>query len=235
LHHDEIQETVTIEAEEQPVNSIFAGVHSSGLSDEWLEKENEEVTREIDGLYSDMHPHLALVPSQTIDKPEPTVTREPQKQDAFVGKLLAIEVLCPNCGKDCADPKTGSLMITEDLIGHTVTCIECHTNSLVPLNAFSLAGSVVAREKPTTSGPNNKADKKGRTQKERKSNAGRKAKSGTVRQPRQLSLDVRTIKTLDAMKVNNSDLFETLLQQYEPFLNAWAEMGYEEHQGDEDE
>jgi len=37
------------------------------------------------------------------------------------------------------------------------------------------------------------------------------------------------------MKVNNSDLFETLLQQYEPFLNAWAEMGYEEYQRDEDE
>jgi hypothetical protein len=94
---------------------------------------------------------------------------------------------------------------------------------------------MVAREKLTTSGPNNKAEKKGRTQKERKSNAGRKAKSGTVRQPRQLSLDVRTIRTLDAMKVNTSDLFETLLQQYEPFLNAWVEMGYEEYQGDDDE
>ena len=125
-------------------------------------------------------------------------------------------------------------MITEDLTGHSVTCVECHTNSLVPLNAFS-AGNVIAREKPTTSGPNNKADKKGRTQKERKSNAGRKAKSGTVRQPRQLSLDVRTIKTLDVMKVNNSDLFETLLNQYEPFLDAWAEMGYGSSQEDEDE
>ncbi len=50
------------------------------------------------------------------------------------------------------------------------------------------------------------------------------AKSGTIRQPRQLSLDVRTIKTLDAMKVNNSNLFETLLQQSEPFLNTWAEV-----------
>ena len=97
----------------------------------------------------------------------------------------------------------------------------------------SHAGNVIAREKPTTSGPNNKAEKKGRTQKERKSNAGRKAKSGTVRQPRQLSLDVRTIKTLDAMKVNNSDLFETLLKQYEPFLDAWAEMGYGRYQEDE--
>ncbi len=59
--------------------------------------------------------------------------------------------------------------------------------------------------------PSNSKIYKGRTQKERKSNAGRKAKSGTVRQPRQLSLDVRTIKTLDAMKVNTSELFETLL------------------------
>ncbi len=115
-------------------------------------------------------------------------------------------------------------MITEDLIGHSVTCVECHTSSLVPLNA-SQAGNVIAREKPTTSGTNNKAEKRGRTQKERKSNAGRKAKSRVVRQPRQLSLDVRTIKTLDAMGVNNSELFETLLRQYEPFLNVYAELG----------
>ena len=83
--------------------------------------------------------------------------------------------------------------------------------------------------------PDNKTEKRGRTKKPRKSNAGRKAKSGTVRQPRQLSLDVRTIKVLDAMNVNNSDLFETLLQQYEPFLNAWAEMGYGNSQEDEEE
>ena len=126
-------------------------------------------------------------------------------------------------------------MITEDLIGRTVTCIECHTKSLVPLNAFSLTESVIAREKPTTSGQYNKAEKKGRTRKERKSNAGRKTKSGTIRQPRQLSLDVRTIQTLDAMQVNNSDLFETLLQQYEPFLDTWAEMGYGSCQEDEGE
>ena len=235
LHHDEIQEVVSIIAEERPVKNIFEGVQNSGLSDEWIEQENEEVTREIDHLYSEMHPHLTLLSTQKANKPEPVVTKEPKKQDAFIGKLLAIEVLCPNCNNGCADPKTGSLMITEDLIGHSVTCVKCHTSSLVPLNAFSFTGNVIAREKPTTSGPNNKAEKKGRTQKERKSNAGRKAKSGTVRQPRQLSLDVRTIKTLDAMKVNNSDLFEILLQQYEPFLNAWAEMGYEEYQGDDDE
>ena len=37
------------------------------------------------------------------------------------------------------------------------------------------------------------------------------------------------------MKVNNSDLFETLLQRYESSLNAGAEMGYEEYQVDDDE
>ena len=63
-----------------------------------------------------------------------------------------------------------------------------------------------------------KAEKKGRTKKERKSNAGRKTKSGVVREPMQLSLDVRTIKTLGAMGVNKSQLFEELLQQYEPFV-----------------
>jgi len=37
------------------------------------------------------------------------------------------------------------------------------------------------------------------------------------------------------MKVNKSDLFEQLLQQYEPFLNAWAELGYGSSQEDENE
>ena len=36
------------------------------------------------------------------------------------------------------------------------------------------------------------------------------------------------------MKVNNSDLFETLLNQYEPFLDVWAEMGYGSSQEDEE-
>ena len=96
-------------------------------------------------------------------------------------------------------------------------------DDLLPLNAFSLVGNVVACEKPTTGGPHNKAERKLHTQKEKRSTRGRKAKSGVVRQPRQLSLDVRTIQTLDAMKANNSELFETLLNQYEPFLNTWAE------------
>jgi len=37
------------------------------------------------------------------------------------------------------------------------------------------------------------------------------------------------------MKTNNSQSFETLLNQYEPFLNAWAELGYGSYQEDEDE
>jgi len=31
------------------------------------------------------------------------------------------------------------------------------------------------------------------------------------------------------MNVKNSDLFETLLQQYEPFLTAWADLGNSSH------
>ncbi len=34
---------------------------------------------------------------------------------------------------------------------------------------------------------------------------------------------------LDAMNAKNNDLFETLLQQYEPFLTAWAELGNSSH------
>lgn len=69
---------------------------------------------------------------------------------------------------------------------------------------------------------NSQQEKRGRTKKERKNNAGRKTKSGVVREPMQLSLDVRTIKTLGAMGVNKSQLFEELLQQYEPFVKMWS-------------
>jgi len=41
----------------------------------------------------------------------------------------------------------------------------------------------------------------------------------------QLSLDVHTIDTLNTMGINKSELFEQLLQQYEPFLNVYAELG----------
>lgn len=69
---------------------------------------------------------------------------------------------------------------------------------------------------------NAKREKKGRTKKERKSTQGRKTKSGVVREPMQLSLDVRTIQTLAAMKVNRSELFEELLNQHQPFLEKYA-------------
>jgi len=69
---------------------------------------------------------------------------------------------------------------------------------------------------------NAKREKTGRTKKERKSPKGRKAKSGVVREPLQLSLDVRTIKALNRMGVNKSQLFEDFLQQYGPFLEALA-------------
>jgi len=216
LHHDEIQE----ESDQQPLTlPTPLMLQEIQPIQEVLEKQDAFSTREL-----------------PVAKQEPLpMLRESKKQDAFVGKLLALEVLCPNCGECCADPKTGSLMITQDLIGHSVQCVACHTESLVPLNAFSLTTDVVAREKPTSSGPHNKNEKKGRTQKEHKSTRGHKAKSGVVRQPRQLSLDVRTIQTLDAMKTNNSELFETLLNQYEPFLNTWAELGYGSSQEDEGE
>ena len=122
------------ESQETPFH--HDGMHESSDTDEQPlhieEIEPEEWMKEDDKLeYDDWNDE------EGTNKPNTIVTREPKKQDAFVGKLLAIEVLCPNCGSSCADPKTGSLMITEDLIGHTVTCVECHTSSLVPLNAFS--------------------------------------------------------------------------------------------------
>jgi len=142
-----------------------------------------------------------------------------------VARIAAIEVLCPLCSGICVN-HNGSSYIMHDLVGHSVTCSVCEKACIVPLNAFSLSlsGNVVAREKPIANVPNRELEKKGRTKKERKSNAGRKAESGIVREPMQLSLDVRTIKTLNAMSINKSKLFEELLQQYEPFLEAWSEL-----------
>jgi len=164
---------------------------------------------------------------------EPTSIEAPA--EGKVSRAVAIEVLCPSCNSACIDPSTGSLFITENMIGHSVTCSRCKKSCIVPLNAFSLQGEVIAREKPTTSVPNNQVEKRGRTKKERKSNAGRKAKSGTVRQPLQLSLDIRTINTLNTMGINKSELFEELLKQYEPFLTAWSELGNEIHDEDSDD
>lgn len=76
--------------------------------------------------------------------------------------------------------------------------------------------------------PNAQREKRGRTQKKRKNNAGRKPKGGGVRQPLQLSLDIRTINALNNMKVNKSELFERLLQQYAPYLEALSIVDSEE-------
>lgn len=69
---------------------------------------------------------------------------------------------------------------------------------------------------------NSKLEKKGRKKKDKSSTRGRKTKSGEIREPLQLSLDVRTIQTLNAMGVNKSELFEKLLSQYQPFLEIYA-------------
>ena len=36
----------------------------------------------------------------------------------------------------------------------------------------------------------------------------------------------RTIACLDVMQVNNSALFESLLQHHPPFVEAWTKAGY---------
>jgi ATP-dependent DNA helicase PIF1 len=142
-------------------------------------------------------------------------------QEGKVSHIVAIEVLCPFCGTPCVDRGLESPMITYELVGHAVICPECKQLCIVPLNAFSLQGDVIAREQPKGT-TNARREKKGRTKKEKKSTKGRKTKSGVVREPMQLSLDVRTIQALTSMGVNKSQLFEDLLQQYEPFLEAYA-------------
>ena len=72
-----------------------------------------------------------------------------------------------------------------------------------------------------------KREKKGRTKKERKSPKGRKTISGTIREPLQLSLDIRTIQALNDMDINKSALVEELLQQYEPFREAYAKLDHD--------
>jgi hypothetical protein len=153
-------------------------------------------------------------------------------QEGRVSHIVAIEVLCPFCGTPCVDRGLESPMITYELVGHAVLCPECKQLCIVPLNAFSLQGDVIAREQPKGT-TNAKREKIGRTKKEKKSTKGRKAKSGVVREPMQLSLDVRTIQALNVMGVNKSQLFEELLQQYEPFLQAYAAIDTAELDHDE--
>jgi hypothetical protein len=168
-----------------------------------------------------------IIEADVVEDPKIVEALEPGR----ISRVLAIEVLCPACNNACVDPATGSLSITYDLVGHSVICSSCGKACIVPLNAFSLQGDVVAREKPA--GQATKREKKGRAKKERKSKAGRKTKGKGVRQPMQLSLDIKVINTLNAMGVNKSELFEELLQQYEPFLDAWSELENEEAEEDD--
>jgi len=211
----EVVEEEDSQDDDDVVSSVLGGGHDG--DDAWMQEE-----RTADGM------------TFLSNREEDTPQDEDGQRVATAGRTLALEILCPACGGSCADRATGSTYITEDLQGHVVVCSTCYQECVVPLNAFSAPSiRVTAREKPAASGPNNKAEKRGRTQRDRKSNAGRKAKSGVVRQPRQLSLDVRTIQTLDTLNVNNSELYEQLLHQYEPFLTTWAELGYAQEKEEE--
>lgn len=151
-----------------------------------------------------------------------------------VARIAAIEVLCPVCNGLCVDAND-STYITQDLVGHSVVCSRCRQACIVPLNAFSMRGDVVAREKPAQTVPNFKVEKKGRTKKEKKSNAGAKTKGKEPRQPMQLSLDMRVIKAIKYMGINASALVEELLNQYEPFLEAYAAVNNDELEDESDD
>jgi ATP-dependent DNA helicase PIF1 len=151
-----------------------------------------------------------------------------------VARIAAIEVLCPACAEICVDPRTGSTYITPDLVGHSIACSRCEKSCIVPLNAFSLLGEVIAREKPVQLVSNAKVEKQGRRKKERKSNAGAKPQGREPKQPLQLSLDTRVIKTLKVWRVNASALYIELLGQYMPFLEKYREVVGEDY-GEESE
>jgi hypothetical protein len=152
-----------------------------------------------------------------------------------IARIAAIEILCPACGGLCIDPSTGVATITHDLVGHSIICSRCSQPCIVPLNAFSLDGIVVAREKPAQNVSNAKREKKGRTKKERKSNAGAKAHGKEPKQPIQLSMDMRIIQTLKTWGVNASALYKELLAQYDPFLQQYREVIGEEFGEEESE
>lgn len=225
-------------------NLYFVGAPFACLSVPGYEPENQGLTI-ISFPAAD---HLEIHPSFPELEEESELAGEPAEApgekgeteplaEGRISRIAAVEVLCPSCSGACVDPATGSLFISYDLRGHTVVCSSCHKSCIVPLNAFTLDGEVIAREKPAQVVPNTKIEKKGRTKKERKSAAGRKTKSGQVRQPMQLSLDVLTIQALNVLGVNKSELFEELLHQYEPFLNVWAQLkeAAEEDELDHDE
>jgi hypothetical protein len=219
---------------------------SETIAAEVVVEETEEI-EEISASnihHDEMEGSTGLVPAVAMqlnhDENKPingtvVVIEEPELVEGKVSHIVAIEVLCPFCSTPCVDRVTQSPLITYDLVGHSVLCPGCQKLCIVPLNAFTLQGLVTAREKPEAGVTNSKREKKGRTKKERKSNAGRKAKGSEPRQPLQLSLDMRVIRVIKAMGINASALFEELLNQYEPYLEAYAALNDDELDHDENE
>lgn len=232
------RETITIDQEVEKVVEIsVSSIHhdeiaeSTALVPVTAQLNHDEISVQLDHDEKEMINGKEVVDGAVVAVEE----IEPDLVEGKVSHILAIEVLCPTCGAPCMDRVLQSPMITYDLVGHVVLCSECQKSCIVPLNAFSLhQSSVTAREQLGAGITNSKREKKGRTKKERKSTKGRKAKSGVVREPMQLSLDVRTIQVLNTMGVNKSQLFEELLQQYEPFLQAYSELNELDHDENEE-
>jgi hypothetical protein len=232
LRREAIEIAVVEEAQTVTTTEVFH-------HDEMVVSEVQEQTKAV-AVLPDIRPmETVLNHHDEIEAINATVIEEvalsPDLLEGKVSHIVAIEVLCPFCGTPCVDRGLESPMITYDLVGHAILCPACQKSCIVPLNAFSIQGSVIAREKLEAGVTNSKREKKGRTKKERKSTKGRKTKSGVVREPMQLSLDVRTIQALNTMGINKSQLFEELLQQYEPFLEAYAASNVDELDHDENE
>ncbi len=236
------REPVTVQAVEV-VEAELVQVVEAAQAEEMQEEDAGEVEQVQETIVIDIHHDEIETPLVSAESTESEVIEQGQHDEieeelplveGKVSRIAAIEVLCPSCNHPCMNPATQSQMITYDLVGHHVVCSECQKVCIVPLNAFSLHGDVVAREQPKGI-TNAQREKVGRTKKEKKSTKGRKAKSGVVREPMQLSLDVRTIQVLNAMGINKSQLFEELLQQYEPFLQVYEELVALEAELDHDE
>ncbi len=219
------REAIEIAVVEKAQEVIELIHHDEIVINEVIQEQNEVVVVDSVGPVLNNHDEIKAIQDAI----------EPDLLEGRVSHIVAIEVLCPSCGTPCVDKVKSSPMITHDLVGHAIVCPQCQKFCIVPLNAFSIQGSVIAREKPEAGVTNSKREKKGRTKKERKSTKGRKTKSGVIREPMQLSLDVRTIKALNLMGVNKSQLYEDLLQQYEPFLEAYAAIDTDELDHDENE
>ena len=95
--------------------------------------------------------------------------------------------------------------------------------------------SVIVMEKIEAGTTNSKREKRGRTRKERKSAAGAKTHGKEAKQPMQLSLDMRVIRTLKAWGVNASALYVELLSQHQPFLEKYREVTGEEYGAEDNE